>query len=249
MPRTALSLVALLAIGVATAHAANVVIAQRAFDAGVAAYDRHDFVAARDAFVQSVVADPAAPDAWANLGTAAWAVADTARSVAAWQRALRMEPFATDVRARAELAHALPIGSAGYVPPLDEAWIFGLAAILWCSAWGVAAHRAWRGEPGRGREVAFAAVLAAIIAVGGFALTDRLSGRNVAVVRHTAALREDPELSGDRGPTAIVGEVVRVSGRQGAWTRVLLDDGRQGWAGSADLMSLDARDAAQSIVR
>jgi hypothetical protein len=245
----ALCLVGLLAIGVATAHAANAIIARRAFDAGVAAYDRHDFAGARDAFVQSVIADPGAPDAWANLGTAEWAVSDTARSVLGWQRALRIEPIASDVRGRAELAHALPIGSAGYVHPIPDRWVFVLAALLWCVAWGMAARRAWRGDQAHGGTLAFAAVLAGIIAIGGFALTDRVSGRSLAVVRHTAPLRDDPDLSSDRGPTAITGEVVRVSGRQGAWTRVRLDDGRQGWAGSADLLSLDARDAAQSLVQ
>ena len=78
----------LLAIGVATAHAYDDA-ARRAFDEGVSSYQHHSFVAAREAFIASVIAEPRAPDAWANLGTASWAVADTARSVAAWQRALR----------------------------------------------------------------------------------------------------------------------------------------------------------------
>ncbi len=57
--------------------------------------------------------------------------------------------------------------------------------------------------------------------------------------------RSDPEIGGERGPTAIVGEVVREIGRQGAWTRVRLDDGRDGWIESASLISLDTRDASQ----
>src|SRR5262249_41734234 len=137
--------IALFCAGIATARALDASAAQQQFDLGVAAYDRHDFVAAREAFIASVAAEPNAPDAWADLGTAAWAVADTGRSVAAWQRALRMEPLAGDVRDRAELVHALPWSSAGYVPPVSSAWLFNFAALLWCTVWVIAGLRARRG--------------------------------------------------------------------------------------------------------
>ena len=61
----------------------------------------------------------------------------------------------------------------------------------------------------------------------------------------TASLSSDPEIGGERGPTAIVGEVVSEIGRQGAWTRVRLDDGRDGWVETAALISLDTRDVSQ----
>ena len=240
----AFGIVGILAIGVATAHAYDGV-AQRAFDEGVSEYQRHSFVAARESFIASVIAEPRAPDAWANLGTASWAVSDTARSVAAWQRAVRIEPLASDVRDRTELAHALPFTAAGYVLPLPASWIFDAAALLWCVAWGGGAYRALRRRRARSRDIAAPAILAAMIALGGFALNDRLSGRHLAVIRHTESLSQGPELGGERGATAIIGEVVRVMGRQGAWSRVVLDDGRDGWLESAALISLDARDASQ----
>jgi hypothetical protein len=241
----ALCIIGFLTLGVATAHAYDAVAARQAFDAGVAAYGRHDFVAAREAFIASVAAEPAAPDAWADLGTASWAVADTARSVAAWQRALRIEPLAPDVRERVELVHALPWSSAGFVPAMPANWVFDLAALLWCLAWGTAAFRAARHERLGGRDVATVAVIAGLIAICGFALSDRLSGRRLAVMRQTASLSSDPQLGSERGATAIIGEVVRVTGRQGAWSRVVLDDGRDGWIDNAALVSLDTRDAAQ----
>ena len=89
------------------------------------------------------------------------------------------------------------------------------------------------------------AIAAALIAVSGFALSERLSGRNLAVMRRTTSLSTDPQIGGDRGATAIVGEVVHATGRQGAWTHVRLDDGRDGWIESAALISLDTRDAGQ----
>jgi hypothetical protein len=241
-----LGIVVLLAFGAATAHAYDAASAQRAFDRGVAAYDHHDFVSAREAFIAAVSADPRAPDAWANLGTASWAVADTARSMAAWQRALRLEPLATDVRDRVELVHALPWSAAGYVPALPASWLFDLAALLWCAAWLGGAWKMARGDSVRVRDLAMVATAAGVVAIAAFALSDRLSGRQLAVVRRTTSLNTDPELGGELGPTAIVGEVVRVRGRQGAWTRLVLDDGRDGWIESAALIPLDSRDATSA---
>jgi hypothetical protein len=245
IPVATLAIVGLLAVGVATAHAFDVAEAQRAFDQGVEAYQRHDFVAAREAFIASVIAEPRAPDAWADLGTASWAASDTLRSVAAWQRALRMEPLADDVRDRVELVHALPWSSAGWVPALPASWVFELAAFLWLAAWATAAVRANRGRPMGSRDIATVGVIAAMLVIAGFALNDRLGGRNLAAMRQTASLNNEPQLGGERGATAIIGEIVRIDGRQGAWCRVVLDDGRDGWIESSSLISLDAKEFDQ----
>ena len=241
----ALCIVGLLAIGVATAHAIDAAAGQQAFDRGVAAYGQHDFVAAREAFIASALAEPRAPDAWADLGTASWAVGDTARSVAAWQRALRLEPLADDVRERVDLAHSLSWTSSGYVPPFSPAWLFDVAAALWLIAWGMAAYRARAHEQWNRRGLTALCTAALLIGIAGFGLADRVSGRRLAVMRTTESLRSDPELNGERGATAIIGEVVRITGRQGAWTRVVLDDGRDGWLEASALVSLDVLDAAQ----
>lgn len=245
LARATLIVAGVLTIGAGTASAFDAVAARQAFDHGVSAYENHNFVTAREAFIAAVASDPAAPDAWADLGTASWAVADTARSVAAWQRALRIEPLASDARERVELVHALPWNSAGYVPPLPASWVFDLAAVLWLIAWGNAAYRASRGRSLGGRTLVTLGVAAGVIAVGGFALAERLSGKHLAVLRETASLSSDPGLGGERGATGIIGEVVRVSGRQGAWSRVVLDDGRDGWIETSTLVSLDTRDADQ----
>ena len=239
----------LVAGGFATADARQTMNARQSFDAGVEAYARHDFATARDAFIATVQAEPRAPDGWANLGTAAWAVADTAKSVAAWQRALRMEPLANDVRERVELAHSLPLTSAGYVPPMPASWVFNIAALIWLGAWGTAAYRAAKGRDDLTRETALVALVAGMMAVGGFVVSERLAGRHLAVVRQTTALRGEPDLSGDADATAIVGEVVRVSGRQGAWSRVILDDGRDGWLESETTLSLDEREGSQIVTQ
>jgi hypothetical protein len=238
-------MLSLLFLGVAAAHALTAVDARSLFDQGVTAYQAHNFVAARESFIAAATAEPRAADAWANLGTASWAAADTARSVAAWQRALRLEPLAADMRERVELVHSLPWNASGWVPPIPASLVFDVAALLWCIVWGATAYRLVRRRSVRRGALASAAAVSVLLIVAGFALSDRLAGRNLAVMRHTASLNTDPQIGGDRGATAIVGEVVRATGRQGAWTRVRLDDGREGWIESTALISLDARDAAQ----
>ena len=225
--------------GVAIAHAKGVADARRFFGDGVAAYGQHNFIAARESFVSSVNAEPRAPDAWANLGTASWAVSDTARSVAAWQRALRMEPLAPDLRDRVELVHSLAWDSAGWVPPLPASWVFNAGAGLWLLAWLIAALRASRRLPWRSFELTLASAASILLLIGGFVLADRASGRRVAVMRRTESLSVDPQLGGERGPTALIGEVVRVTGQQGAWVRARLDDGREGWVEGAAVIELD----------
>ena len=59
------------------------------------------------------------------------------------------------------------------------------------------------------------------------------------------SLRNEPDLGGETDATAIIGEVVRVNGQQGGWSRLVLDDGRDGWIETDALLSLDAREGAQ----
>ncbi|HEY2026390.1 MAG TPA: BatD family protein, partial [Gemmatimonadaceae bacterium] len=59
--------------------------AEHAFHDGVLAYQRSDWTAATQLFGRVAARTPRAVDAWANLGTAAWAASDTAHAVVAWQ--------------------------------------------------------------------------------------------------------------------------------------------------------------------
>jgi len=245
---TTLHVLTLLAAGAAlhaaSLHAASVDAARSQFDIGVAAYGRHSVEPARSAFAQSVKLQPGAPDAWANLGTAAWAAGDTAHAVAAWQRALRLEPRADDMRDRVALVHALPSSAAGYVPPIAASWLFELSAAIWLAACGFAAFRVVRRRELAVPALGWSGVAAAVLIVAGFTLNGRLSGRGLGVIRRTESVSTLPAFGGSAGPTAIIGEVVHVRGVQGGWSRVVLDDGRDGWIATSDLLSLDAREGA-----
>ena len=244
LPRT-LILVAAAALPIAagTLRAISIDTAREDFDRGVSAYERRHFAIARTAFTSVAHAEPWAPDAWANLGTTAWATHDTAGAAAGWQRALRLEPAATDVRDRLQLAEPNGVGSIGFVPPLSSSVAFWAAVVLWCVAWLVAAVLAFRRRaPHRvgTRRLAYAAGLVGLLLLfGALDLDQRQAARNLAVIRSTARISSDPALGGDTKGTAVVGEVARTVRRQGAWTLVSLDDDREGWIESSRLISIE----------
>jgi hypothetical protein len=236
LPLSLLGVLVVAALGVGTAVAASTTM--RVFDEGVAAYSQQDYRVAQVAFREVTRREPRASDAWANYGTASWALGDTARAVAGWQRALRLEPLATDVRDRVDLAHGLPLTSAGFVPPLPVNVVAATALLLWIGGWGTAAFLARRGR--RLTPPLTAAIIAGSIALlSTFAIEEQLSGKHVGVVRSTIQLLGEPVLGSDRGANALVGEVVRVKVVRGAWTMISLDDGRDGWMASSNLISLD----------
>jgi len=117
--------------------------------------------------------------------------------------------------------------------------VFNLGAGLWLVVWLVAAIRASRRLAWRSFELTLAAATSVLLLIGGFVLADRASGRHVAVMRRTESLSVDPQLGGERGPTGLIGEVVRITGQQGAWVRAVLDDGREGWVESSAVIELD----------
>jgi hypothetical protein len=236
LPLSLLGVILVAALGVGTAMAATTT--GEVFDRGVNAYSQQDYRGAQVAFREVTRREPRAADGWANYGTASWAAGDTARAVAGWQRALRHEPLATDVRDRVELAHGLPLSSAGFVPPVPISFVATIALVLWIGGWGTAAFVARSGR--RLSSPLTAGIIAGGIAVlATFAIEEQLSGKHAGVVRATIQLLEEPVLGSSRGASALVGEVVRVKAVRGAWTMISLDDGRDGWMASSNLISLD----------
>jgi tetratricopeptide (TPR) repeat protein len=238
LPLSALGILVVAALGVGHLSAATALT--DTFDRGVSAYGRKDYQTAEQAFASVARAEPRGADAWANYGTAAWAAGDTAHAVAGWQRALRLEPLAGDVRDRIDLAHGVPIGSSGYVPPVPLSGVASLAMLLWIGGFGFAAWRARSSRPLGAPAVAMA-IAGGIALLGTLGLEDQLNGKHVAIVAMSIQLHEEPILESQRAANALIGETVRVRSVQGAWTRVQLDDGRDGWIDSADLIPVDYR--------
>lgn len=209
------------------------------FHRAVAAYDRGDFRAAMRDFRDLAVRVPRAADAWANLGTAAWYANDTAAAAIGWQRALRLEPLAGDMRTRLEATPGFRAGLAGDVPPIPVDAAAALGTIAWVVGWaGLAwalAHR--RRE---GRRLAWGAIgTGALLGMMTVALSEALSGRHRVIVLEADRLRASPALGAEVSSEVMAGEGAREVAAQGVWSRVRFADGRSGWMESRRLASLD----------
>jgi hypothetical protein len=210
------------------------------FARGVSAYVREDFDDARQAFRAAVELAPSSSDAWANYGTASWAIADTAAAVHGWRQAMALEPTANDLHQYVALARSIGPTSPGWVPALPRNAAVWLVAALWIGAWMLA----WIGNRAPfARDLGWTRRLpmplagcALILGVLAIEIETRTAGRRVAVIRHASALTSDPAFGMDRGPNVGTGEMVRIIGRRGAWTRVEASDDRQGWIASSQLL-------------
>ena len=227
--------------GVAVASAYDAADARDAarFARGVALYERGDFAPSMREFRDIVSRLPRAADAWANLGTAAWYASDTASAAIGWQRALRLEPLADDVRGRLESTPGFRGGLLGDVPPVPLDAAVALAALTWAVGWGLLAW-ARRGHRATLRVPALVtiggAALAGLITI---ALAETLSGRNRVIILDADRLRSAPALGADVSSEVLTGEGAIATSAQGVWTRLRFADGRVGWMQSHRLASLE----------
>jgi len=203
----------------------------------VSAYDARDLERAGNIFAGVAAAHPRAADAWANAGTVAWQRHDTAAAVEGWQRALRLEPLAEDVRERLRFTPGFRAGIVGDVPPIPVSMVAVLGTLLWLCGWTMIAWaRVRRVRQGTGAALVMLAIAAA---VGGRVLRDKVDGRHTFVITASDRLRTTPALAADAVADVATGEVGVSTGGQGAWTRLRLSDGRSGWIESRLLESLE----------
>jgi tetratricopeptide (TPR) repeat protein len=234
---------ALLALALAAgAHAAAFSDDARQYSRGVDAYHRGAYsLAARD-FASVAARVPRAADAWANLGTAAYAAGDTGRAVAGWERALRLEPRASDVRERLDVAGPGTIAGIAGVPSLSPAPIAIVALVTWAIAWLALAWLIGRRARGSDIALAFTAIGAAVALGTAVAVIDaRLAARDVVVGARETRLRLLPALASESQASLHAGDLARVMDRDGAWLRISLGGGRSGWTDSASVYPI-ARD-------
>ena len=197
-----------------------------AFSEGQTAYTGRDYLRARDAFRRATRTAPRDVAAWANLGTAAWLAADTATAVLGWQRALRLDPLARDLRPRLERVRAPQSRGVAYVWPVPVIPLTAVALGAWLAGWILVARRARRRRVG---ALWVAIVPGALLASLAFVQESRLRAQDLVVIAAAAPLRSLPALGADHGAVPLVGEVVRVRERRGAWLRLELEAGRAGW--------------------
>lgn len=210
----------------------------QAFGEGRTAYAGGDFARAQDAFARAAALAPRDPAVWANYGTAAWHARDTASAVVGWQRALRLEPTADDLRDRLARVSA-PQHRIATVWPVTPLPLFATGLALWLAGWFWAAARARAGQRSRWP------LLLILPGAFGFAsaayVQHTLAASDAVVLADRTPLRALPALGADAGAVPMTGEVARVVERRGVWLRLELDGGRSGWYPAERTRSL-ARD-------
>jgi tetratricopeptide (TPR) repeat protein len=203
--------------------------ARESFDRGVREYEAHRYARAERFFGDATRDNPTSADAWANLGTAAWAARDTAAAAIGWQRALRLDPMARDIRARLDLTPG--IGGTGIpeVPPVSEALAAGVGVACWVSAWLLLAVGIRRGRPSWRAAAYGLGAVAIASAVAGVRVREARDARRLGVVVEATRLRSLPALGGEAGAPVLTGEVARTVREQGVWSLVRTRDDREGW--------------------
>jgi tetratricopeptide (TPR) repeat protein len=203
--------------------------ARESFDRGVREYEAHRYARAERFFGDATRDDPTSADAWANLGTAAWAARDTAAAAIGWQRALRLDPTAPDVRSRLDLTPGFGGSEITSVPPVDEASVAIIGGLAWVIGWLCAAIGIWR-RKAAWRYAAYGLGIVAVLAgVTGVRVREAYEARRLGIVVEPARLRALPVLGGEAGAPVLTGEVARTVREEGVWSLVKMGDDREGW--------------------
>lgn len=213
--------------------------AAEAFRTGAEAYARGEYLQARDAFALASARAPRDPAAWANLGTAAWQARDTATAVVGWQRALRLNPTASELRSRLARVSAPQQRGAARVWPVSPLPLLATGLLGWFAAW------AWLAGLARAQRRSrwpLALLLPSALCIVAASYIDRShAGADAVVIADRSPLRALPALGADPGAVPMTGEIARVMERRGVWLRLELDGGRTGWFPAERTRSL-ARD-------
>ena len=210
---------------------------EAAFAAGVRLYHEGRFAPARAAFASAAAALPRSPDAWANLGTAAWAADDSATAALGWQRALRLDPTADDLRDHVAMLPGQQLGGAAAVPRLPPAVAEWMALIAWAAGWMLALAAARGGRPLLSPGALAALVASLLLGAGATLQNERLAAHDLSVVAGSGPLRTQPALTSSVARDLASGELVRVRARTGVWSRVQVGD-QSGWVESQRLRAL-----------
>ncbi len=232
----------LLIVGSAVAAAAlDADTAEQAFARGVEAWEAQRVDSAVIAFARATSLAPRSADAWANFGEASWAARDTAGAAVGWQRALRLDPLARDVRERLTLLGASYDGWVAWVPPVDAnhaAWVLGASWVIGWMLLMLAATRPAAATRKRGLVLLLVSGVSAAIAVES---ARRAEARTLVVVHGGGSLTALPALASEASAPVAGGEVARVVESGEVWTRVELDLARSGWIATERLTPLTAQ--------
>ncbi|MEP6780810.1 MAG: SH3 domain-containing protein [Gemmatimonadaceae bacterium] len=223
--------------------------APKAWDAAATAYKNRQFGVAANGFKAIAAQLPRDADALSNWATSAWAAGDTVSAVIGWQRAVRLDPLAADLREQMLL---LPAGAREGVAevPLVPVTLLGYSGMIgWVSAWValtwiVLRRRARRSPSPVVRNSAIALAMLSVVCIGASYLGARqLQTTGLAVVVRPETIRAEPDVDADALGGAATGDIVRIKQQRQLWSRVLHADGREGWIPSDRITALGANEA------
>ena len=196
----------------ATATASSASQADALSDA-VSRYNGGDYPGAARAFETEIRQNPAAANAWRDLGAARWMMGDDVAAAAAWIQALRLAPRDPLLRADWRAATTVPPDVRALSPrvPVSRDELLLGALLLWMVGWTAVAFR-WR------RTLWTAgALLVAVIALG--AVRWRAERPGQALLAANSTLRISPHPATMAVP----------QGDLPAWTRVQVERRDQSW--------------------
>lgn len=199
------------------------------FDRGVREYEARRYARSERFFAEAARVDPMSADAWANFGTAAWAARDTAAAATGWQRALRLQPVAADVRSRLDLTPGFGESDLASVPPIDESTVAVIGGLTWLLGWVFAAIGIWRRRAAWRYTAYVLGIIAVCSGIVGIRVREAYDARRLVVVVDAARLRSLPALGGEPGAPVLTGEVARTVREEGVWSLVRTGDDREGW--------------------
>jgi tetratricopeptide (TPR) repeat protein len=218
------------------------------FEAAGRSYLAGDFEAAARAYQELLAEGWESPALHLDLGNARYRLGRRGAAIAAYLRALRLDPGDADARANLELLRAenvdqvmgaaarpLALRAAERVPDGGALVVFGLA---WLGLWGALAARRFAASARRGLLGLAAGTAALVSVLGGAVLAGKAAARSTTlavVVAAAAPVREGPEAALRSSFELHEGTEVRVLEIRGDAVRVRLGNGLEGWVAATDL--------------
>jgi tetratricopeptide (TPR) repeat protein len=230
----------------------GVVLGQdQAFQAGNNAYQRNDFATALQKYHQIAATGKQSDALFYNMANAYYRRGQLGPAILYYQKAKQLNPY------HAKIAHSLEIAQSktkNQIAQVPEAfwttawrylyWIFGLSGFFWSAIVFyvvvilLIAHQIWfRTEsPWRRRALMICAPMLFFLMAATFFASFKSEERNFAVIQpKKSELFATPVLEAQSIKVVYEGLTLKITERAGAWFRVRLPNGVEGWIQKKDV--------------
>ncbi len=225
------------------AHAQVEQAVQR-FDEGNRQYLEGNYAAAVDAYQKALATGYASDLLYYNLGNAYYRLDAFGQAIRYYEKARRMMPENRQLAHNLNIVRARLADHFSQAPaPIWQVWWQKVAArtgawglflgglfcyLIAAGLWGYRIRRGVR-NPWRRRAFAVSAALAVLLLAAAFAASSGGEARRGVVVADRADLRAGPSETAETERVIHEGVVVDVTATEGAWVKVRLPNGVDGW--------------------